>query len=191
MWQSIHGGSILKYLAHFKNWDEGRFFKGEAEDATTLDFLTNRNAHMLGVLNEDFKKYRGGGSTGSYAFYEKSLCRRYGHIDKAVESLPQAYQAAISALKTLEEKCYRHFDTMEIKEDGVLIRMKFQKLMWDGAFGGNGELVMLKRDGKDWLDGKMLAIACLYDLQCKGCVNNYYSYNKSLRAQSSAGLRGI
>lgn len=175
------GLDFKKYLADFKNWTKEDFLKARAEDATTLDFLTNRNAHMLGVLNEDFKKYRGGIFTGSYAFYEKSHAEQMAYIDKAVESLPQAYQAAaISALKTLEEKRHRHFDTMEIKEDGVLYPYEISEINgWMAAFGGNGELVMLKKDGKDWLDGKMLGQLVYTTYNAKDCVNNYYSYNRA------------
>ena len=175
------GLDFKKYLADFKNWTKEDFLKARAEDATTLDFLTNRNAHMLGVLNEDFKKYRGGIFTGSYAFYEKSHAEQMAYIDKAVESLPQAYQAAaISALKTLEEKRHRHFDAMEIKEDGVLYPYEISEINgWMAAFGGNGELVMLKKDGKDWLDGKMLGQLVYTTYNAKDCVNNYYSYSRA------------
>lgn len=175
------GLDFKKYLADFRNWTKEDFLKARAEDVTTLDFLTNRNAHMLGVLNEDFKKYRGGVFTGSYAFYEKSHAEQMAYIDKAVASLPSAYQAAAaSSLKTLEEKRHRHFGEMEITEDRVLYPYEIVAINgWTAAFGGNGELVTLKKDGKDWLDGKMLGQLVYTTYNAEDCVNNYYSYNRA------------
>ena len=175
------GLDFKKYLADFKNWAKDDFLKAREADATTLDFLTNRNAHMLGVLNEDFKKYRGGVFTGSYAFYEKSHAEQMAYIYKAVDSLPQAYQtSAKQCLEQLESKRRRHFEAMDFDKERQLYPYEIVEIGgWKVSFGGNGELVTLKNGGKDWTDQKCFGRLVYTTYNARDCVNNYYSYNRA------------
>lgn len=177
------GLDFKKYLADFKNWTKEDFLKAREEDVTTLDFLTNRNAHMLGVLNEDFKRYRGGAFTGSYAVYEKSHAEQMAYIDKAVESLPKAYKAAAkNCLNALEEKRHKHFDEMTFSQEKLLYPYELVEINgWTAAFGGNGQLVTLRCGGKDWIDDKCIGRLVYTTYNALDCVNNYYSYNRAFK----------
>ena len=91
------GLDYKKYLADFCHWEKADFQKAREADRTTLDFLTNRNAQMLDVLQSDIEKYRGGVFTGSYRFYESSYAEQDGYVDAAVEALPPELRAEAAA----------------------------------------------------------------------------------------------
>ena len=175
------GLDFKKYLADFTNWTKEDFMKARAEDATTLDFLTNRNAQMLGVLQEDFKKYRGGKFTGSYAFYERAHAEQRAYIEQAVNALPDDLKKeAVKALEVLDEM--RHGQGTQ-PEDGQEVH-PYEKIClngWTTAFDGTGAMVCLKKNGKDWLDGRNFGRLVYTIYSAKDCVNNYYSYNRAFK----------
>lgn len=177
------GLDFKKYLADFKNWTKEDFLKAREKDETTLDFLTNRNANMLGVLNEDFKKYRGGVFTGSYKFYEASHAEQMAYINKAVSSLPETLKTeAAKALEAIEQKRSEHFDDSKMSGKAVFPYENVEINGWKAAFDGSGALIFLEKNGKDWLDGGGFGRLIYTTYNALDCVNNYYSYNRAFEA---------
>lgn len=174
------GLDYKKYLADFTNWEKKDFQAARKADVTTLDYLTNRNANMLKVLNEDFKKYRGGEFHGSYAFYESSHEEQMEYIFNAVKALPdQLAKEAEQELIRLEEapkefsrqdgRCFAPYEHITIGS-------------YEAAFGGTGELVYLAKDGKEWIIDGCFGKLGYTTYNAVDCVDNYYRYNRAFRA---------
>lgn len=187
------GLDYKKYLADFTNWEKKDFQAARKADTTTLDFLTNRNANMLPVLREDFKKYRGGEFYGSYAFYESSHREQMEYIFQAVEALPEELaREAKQEFVRLENEPAVFFNPGSDNESvGIEDRRRiapYEHLelgSFEAAFGGNGELVYLKRDGKEWITDGCFGRLGYTVYNALDCVNNYYGYNRAFRQHQS------
>lgn len=180
------GLDYKKYLADFSNWEKKDFMAARSADVTTLDFLTNRNANMLQVLNEDFKKYRGGKFDGSYAFYESSHKEQMEYIFAAVSTLPE------ELAKEAEEEIARLERAFDVMADSCVSGgsargeslAPYEHVIighYEAAFGGNGELVYLAKDGKAWITDGCFGKLGYTTYNALDCVDNYYSYNRAFR----------
>lgn len=168
------GLDYKKYLADFKNWTKEDFQKAREADATTLEFLTNRNAQMLHVLDIDFKRYRGGVFTGSYRQYESSHAEQRDYLRKAVDQLPKELkeeaEAALSACEPKKEEFTgRTAGVGEILSVGG----------WKVAVDGSGALKKLEKDGKDWAKDGAIGRLGYETFNALNCVQNYYRYNRA------------
>ncbi|MEG0369496.1 MAG: DUF5054 domain-containing protein, partial [Hungatella sp.] len=168
------GLDYKKYLADFKNWTKADFKKARKDDITTLEFLTNRNAQMLEVLNLDFKRYRNGHFTGSYAQYESSHEEQRMYLDKAIVSLPQDKKLeAISAM----DNCSPIQE--DLQGDIIAINQRVYISGWSIQIDGTGALTRLERDGKNWSKNGSIGQLCYENFNALNCVQNYYSYNRA------------
>ena len=174
------GLDYKKYLADFTNWEKKDFEAARNADVTTLDFLTNRNAHMLGVLNDDFKKYRGGTFTGSYKHYESSHEEQMAYIQKAIKGLPENMKkAAQDELDRLDAATKCKETESEAKTAYPYEHLNIGS--WEVAFGGSGEIIYLSKDNKKWITDGCFGKFVYSTYNAIDCVNNYYSYNRAFR----------
>lgn len=173
------GLDYKKYLADFTNWEKEDFQKAREADVTTLDFLTNRNANMLKVLREDFKKYRGGSFTGSYKHYESSHKEQMEYIWKAIGELPEDLQEeARQELRRLETS------GMLKPDSGARTAAPYEHIVmgaYEVAFGGDGALVYLAKDGTEWITDGCFGRLGYTTYNAADCVDNYYRYNRAFR----------
>jgi hypothetical protein len=167
------GLDFKKYLADFKNWAKEDFQKARREDITTLDFLTYRNAHMLGVLEVDFERYRNGSFTGSYSHYESSHKEQNLYIDRAVESLPQELKE--EAVKALQELIPVEIESSQGSQS---IGRTMDLNGWKVKIDGNGAIIFLEKNNRKWVK-KGEAGKLQYEIfDAKNCTDNYYRYNR-------------
>lgn len=177
------GLDYKKYLADFTNWEKKDFNAARKADKTTLDFLTNRNAQMLAVLKDDFKKYREEKFEGSYKFYESSHAEQMQYVWNAVESLPD----------DMKEDAKREFASLEAgikveNEDTAKSFHPYEHIKigaWEITFSGSGELVYLAKNGQEWITDGCFGRFVYSTYNAVDCVNNYYSYNRAFRANQS------
>lgn len=172
------GLDFKKYLADFSNWTKKDFQAAREKDETTLDFLTNRNAHMLGVIKDDLVRYRGGVFTGSYKFFESSHEEQRQYILDAVHALPEA----------LQQEALAEFDRLENHAVDTLqapVRVAPMEEVsigdWTVSFGGTGEIVSLRKNGKNWITDGCFGRLVYSIYNAVDIVNNYYSYNRDFR----------
>ena len=173
------GLDYKKYLTDFTNWEKEDFQKAREEDVTTLDFLTNRNANMLKVLTEDFKKYRGGSFTGSYKHYESSHKEQMGYIWKAIGELPVK----------LEEEARQEIRRLEAigmaqPDSEAFTAAPYEHIVlgaYEAAFGGDGALIYLAKDGTEWITDGCFGRLGYTTYNAADCVDNYYRYNRAFR----------
>lgn len=168
------GLDYKKYLADFKNWTKEDFNRARKEDTTTLDYLTNRNAQMREVLDMDFKRYRGGKFTGSYAQYESSHEEQRQYLNKAVEKLPETLRKEAEAALAAMEAKRLSWDT---ETCGIGKEMEFAG--WKVRVDGNGALIRLEKDGKDWAKDGKIGYFSYETFNALNCVQNYYRYNRA------------
>lgn len=172
------GLDYKKYLADFTNWDKADFQAARKADTTTLDFLTNRNANMLAVLREDFRKYRDGKFEGSYKKYEMSHAEQMEYIRKAVNALPDP-------LKTEADAELLRMDAKVItKAEGsrrIVPLERIQIGQWSAAFDGSGTMVYLSKGEKSWITDGCFGRFSYETYHALNCVDNYYSYNRGFR----------
>lgn len=175
------GLDYKKYLADFTNWEKEDFQAARKADVTTLGFLTNRNANMLQVLEADFKKYRGGEFSGSYAFYESSYKEQMEYIFNAIRALPgELATEAEQELVRLEETEMESTETRRIAP-----YEHFTIGNYEAAFGGNGELAYLAKDGTEWIMDGCFGRLGYTTYSAVDCVDNYYRYNRAFRQNQS------
>lgn len=202
------GLDYKKYLADFTNWEKKDFQAAREADVTTLDFLTNRNANMLQVLQADFRKYRGGVFNGSYAFYESSYEEQMEYIFQAAGSLPEELaRETEQELGRLEEGCRPWSEAAIAKDSGTEAAMvekgaavigtqdKAEEILapcehvrlgrYEAAFGGGGELIYLAKDGKEWIRQGCFGRLGYTTYNAADCVHNYYCYNRAFRQHQS------
>lgn len=173
------GLDYKKYLADFTNWEKKDFAAARKADVTTLEFLTNRNANMLSVLNEDFRKYRGGVFSGSYRFYESSHEEQMEYIENAINALPPelAAQARVE-LARLDAAGKQKPDPAAV----TAAPYEYLKLGgYEAAFGGGGELLYLAKEGKEWITDGCFGRLGYTTYNAVDCVDNYYRYNRAFR----------
>lgn len=167
------GLDFKKYLADFKNWSKEDFNRARREDATTLDYLTYRNAHMLPVLTEDIKNYRGGTFTGSYAYYESSHMEQREYLKKAVDALPDTLkEEAVKALQRLtpeEGIC---------KGESVRLGESVNINGWSVKIDGYGAISSLKKDDYTWIKQGEAGRLQYQTFSAVDCLDNYYRYNR-------------
>lgn len=178
------GLDYKKYLADFTNWEKSDFQAARKHDVTTLDFLTNRNANMLGVLNEDFKRYRGGVFTGSYQHYESSHAEQMEYVWAAVKSLPEDLQAEAQAELERLDRCSRAPGEIPREKTDAKRIYPFEHVNigeWEVSFGGNGEIAYLARNGVEWVRDGCFGKLVYSTYHALDCVQNYYSYNRAFR----------
>ena len=164
------GLDFKKYLADFKNWTKEDFHRARREDTTTLDFLTYRNASMLDILNTDFKNYRGGVFTGSYAYYESSHQEQRDYLEKAVEALPDSLKAeARTALERMTP--------VESGHEGELVGLGETVTVkgWSVKIDGSGAVCSLKKDGRAWIKDGEAGRLQYQTFSAVDCVDNYLS----------------
>lgn len=203
------GLDYKKYLADFTNWEKKDFQAARKADVTTLDFLTNRNANMLQVLKEDFKKYRGGEFHGSYAFYESSHEEQMEYIFHAVRSLPEelakeaeqefirlenAPKTFLKPASDMEGSCAekrverKTGEDCRMQEEACKTVVPYEHVTlgsYEAAFGGNGALIYLAKDGKEWITDGCFGQLGYTTYNAADCVNNYYRYNRAFRQNQS------
>lgn len=167
------GLDFKKYLADFKNWSKLDFQKAREEDATTLEYLTERNAHMLGVLTYDINKYRKGNFQGSYKFFESSHDEQRQYIKNAVDVLPLELQeeakAAILDLVPVKK---------EVEGERIYPCVQFNVNGWEVKIDGNGSIYYLMKDGKVWNDGKRIGLFEYEVFDFINCTTHYHTYNR-------------
>lgn len=174
------GLDYKKYLADFTNWEKTDFQAARKADVTTLDFLTNRNAGMLKVLQEDFHKYRGGKFDGSFKLYESSHAEQMEYIWKAVDTLPgELKEEAKKELDRLTVNCR----DMAEREDGRTIYPYDRVVIgeWTVSFDGSGTMVYLKKGDREWITDGGFGRLSYETYNASNCVENYYSYNRAFR----------
>lgn len=168
------GLDFKKYLADFTNWSKEDFQRARKEDATTLEHLSYRNAHMLGVLEQDIINYRKGVFTGSYKHYESAHEEQRMYITRAIEALPEnLYKEAKLALEHLvpkEETC---------EGEKVTLGKVLDINGWRIKFNGNGALYYLEKDGHKWLTKGEVGRLQYEVFDAKNCTDNYYRYNRA------------
>lgn len=168
------GLDYKKYLADFKNWTKEDFNRARKADDTTLEFLTNRNAQMLDVLDMDFKRYRGGKFTGSYRQYESSHEEQKEYLHKALGGLPEKLKAeAVNVL----EACVPKREELAAREAGVGELLEISG--WKVSVDGTGALRRLERNGKDWAKDGVIGRLGYETFNALNCVENYYRYNRA------------
>lgn len=167
------GLDFKKYLADFKNWTKDDFQRARREDTTTLDFLTYRNASMLDILNTDFKNYRGGVFTGSYAYYESSHQEQRDYLEKAVEALPDS-------LKAEARMALDRMTPVETGHEGACVRLGETVTVkgWSVKIDGSGAVCSLKKDGRAWIKDGEAGRLQYQTFSAVDCVDNYYRYNR-------------
>lgn len=169
------GLDFKKYLADFKNWTKKDFQAAREVDETTLDFITNRNANMMQVLEDDMQKYRNGKFTGSYKFFEYSHQEQMNYITNAVAALPSDLQKeAMAEFDRLEN---HPIDTLSTPV-AVAPYETLEIGSWKVAFGGSGEIVYLAKDGKEWIRDGEFGKLIYSTYNAVDCVDNYYRYNR-------------
>ncbi|WP_053982867.1 DUF5054 domain-containing protein [Niameybacter massiliensis] len=168
------GLDFKKYLADFKNWSKEDFKAAREADATTLEFLTYRNNHMLEVLEYDIEKYRDGHFTGSYQTYEASHTEQRDYIKKAVEALPSHLQQ--QAQEALERLRPQAFDR---SGEEVFTNRILEVGGWNVKVGAHGQLTYLENNEKVWLEqGEVGRLQYdIYDVV--DVATNYYQYNRN------------
>ncbi len=180
------GLDYKKYLADFTNWEKADFQAARKADETTLEFLTNRNANMLAVLETDIKNYRGGKFEGSYAFYESSHEEQRQYITKAVEALPEGLKREAKAeLERLQQLCCWEDVAAKAEEEGKTPAAPYQHLTigaYEVAFDGTGAMAYLAKDGKEWVTDGCFGRLGYTTYNAVDCVDNYYRYNRAFRA---------
>lgn len=173
------GLDYKKYLADFSNWEKKDFQAAREADTTTLDFLTNRNANMLNVLNEDFQKYRGGHFEGSYRFYESSHAEQMEYIARAVEALPEPLRTeAGQELGRLQAE-----SRGQISPSGRRVS-PYERISigsWTVSFDGSGTMVYLEKNRKRWIADGCFGRLSYETYNARNCVENYYAYNRAFR----------
>lgn len=176
------GLDYKKYLFDFTNWTKEDLKKAREKDTTDSTFLTQRNAHILESLKGEMEKYRGGDFTGSYAAFEKSHEEQMDYIWKAVDSLPgDLKKEAENELKRLDMQRHRGYN--ETAHAGTML-YPYERVTvngWTAAFGGNGEMVRLEKDGKDWLDKGKFGRLVYTIYNARDCMDDYYTYNRAFR----------
>ncbi|MCR5753228.1 MAG: DUF5054 domain-containing protein [Acetatifactor sp.] len=173
------GLDYKKYLMDFDHWEKADFQEARKKDATTFEMLTNRNANMVGVLTSDIHKYRNDDFTGSYAFYESSHKEQMEYIFKAIRALPMQLQAeAEAAISKLE----KHEKKEESRARQLAPYEHVTIGSYEAAFGGNGEIVYLAKEGKEWITEGQFGKLGYTTYNARDCVDNYYSYNRDFRS---------
>ena len=168
------GLDYKKYLLDFKHWSKEEFREARRKDATTMELLTNRNAQMVDVLNIDFQRYRGGVSDGSYSYYESSHQEQRDYLKKAVSGLPENLKKeAEDALRTMTPV----YLTWE--REPLQIGQDLELAGWKVRIGGDGALIQLEKDGKDWAKDGKLGKLSYETFNALDCVQNYYRYNRA------------
>lgn len=170
------GLDFKKYLADFKNWTKEDFNKAREADETTLEFLTERNAHMLGVLTYDINKYRNGKFEGSYKFFESSHDEQRAYIEKAIAALPddlqQEAKAAILDLVPVKE---------EVIGESIYPNVQFSINGWEVRIDGTGSIYYLAKDKKIWNDGKRIGTFEYEVFDFINCTTHYHTYNREFQ----------
>lgn len=174
------GLDFKKYLADFKNWTKEDFNKAREADETTLEFLTNRNAQMLQVLEYDIKNYRGGVFTGSYKFFEDSFAEQRKYLELACAGLPKELkeeaEAAMAALTPVMEK--PEGERLYVGQRAVIGG-------WKVGISGNGSVSYLEKNGKVWIRNGAAGLFQYEVFSAVECVNNYYRYNREFYNNAS------
>ncbi len=167
------GLDFKKYLGDFRNWTKADFQKAREEDATTLDFLTNRNAQMRAVLDVDIKNYRGGVFTGSYREYEASWAEQREYLGLATACLPED-------MKREAEESFAALTPSWEKPEGEHIGLGKNTVIdgWSFQICGNGAISSLKKDGRTWVKDGEIGLFQYEIFDAVDCVNNYYRYNR-------------
>ncbi len=167
------GLDFRKYLADFQNWAKEDFQKARKEDTTTLDFLTERNRHILEPLLSDLDKYRGGKFIGSYKFFESSHQEQRDYIQSAIQALPKELQIeAREAINSLEP--VKH----DVIGETLYPHVQFEVAGWQVRIDGNGSIYYLAKGNKVWNDGKDIGLFSYEVFDFKNCANHYYTYNR-------------
>lgn len=174
------GLDIKKYLADFKNWSKEDFQKARQEDKTTLEFLTYRNAHMMGTIEYDIKHYRNGVFDGSYKYYESSHEEQRAYIQKAIQSLPEILQEEARLAVSSVSPIYT-------EAEGTIIPPNYTHSIngWNVRIGGNGQIYFLEKEGKVWIDGGEIGRLQYEVFDAVNCKTNYYQYNRDFFATCS------
>lgn len=174
------GLNFQAHLADFTNWEKKDFQAARKADITNVEFFTNRNASMVKALEENFKQYPGGEFIASYQRFESSHEEQMNYIWKAIDALPLE----------LESKARREFQRLEsISHDnqdtnGEYIAYPYEHVAigpWEVAFGGNGEIVYLAKNNKEWIRDGHFGRLVYSTYNAIDCANNYYTYNRGFR----------
>lgn len=171
------GMDFKKYLADFKNWRKADFQKARKEDTTTWEEnLTNRNAHMLKVLQEDMDKYCGGVFKGSYRMYEDSCLEQRDYLENALKVLPDP-------LRKEADEAFLELEKEPVMENGE--KQVFGRMIsiggWDLKVDGDGAISYLKKNGREWISAGKMGLFQYEVFDAFDCMNNFYQYNRDFK----------
>ncbi len=173
------GVDFKKYLADFTNWTKTDFNKAREEDVTTLEFLSNRNSHMLDVLNSDLAKYRDGKFTGSYKFFEEASNQQRMYIKRAIEALPTNLKNEANEIIENQKPIRYNF-----KGEKLIPNVEFTVGGWNVKILSDGSIGYLSKDGRVWNDGKCLGLFQYEVFNFLNCTNHYHRYNRDFNETS-------
>ncbi len=167
------GLDFKKYLADFTNWAKKDFEKAREHDVTTLDFLSNRNQHMIEVLTSDLEKYRDGKFEGSYKLFESSTEEQRQYVRNAISVLPKNLQ--IEANKALDRM--KPCKTV-LQGDRRYPNVQFEVNGWQIRIDGYGSIYYAAQGDKVWNDGNQLGLFSYEVFDFVTCTTNYHTYNR-------------
>lgn len=150
-----------------------------------LDYKTHLG-DFTNWTKEELKKAREKDTEGSYTKFGKSHEEQMDYIWKAVDALPEDLKKeAKEELRRLDVQ--RHAGYHASSQGGQIL-YPYQQVMikdWIVAFGSNGEMIHLQKDGKDWLDkGKFGRI--IYTIyNAEDCIKEYYTYSREFKETRS------
>lgn len=165
------GQDYKKYLFDFKNWEKEDFYRARAKDIVTEEAFTKRNAALLLAVYEEKGCCQ---LTGSYSGYERSWEEQRNYIREAKLALPETLQKEVQHMYASIEK------RMEIYLEEGEKRHPFECIFigqWKLTFDGNGTMIYLEKQGKDWIKNGKFGRLSYETYQAKDMVSEYYEYN--------------
>lgn len=169
------GLDYKKYLYDFTNWTKEEFREARKRDLVTDELFTLRNEALRRAVLEELHKEA---LTGSYSFYESSYQEQRSYISTAIQALPGDQREEVQTMLAGQ------ISIIKKEEAGESDFMPGERIAlngWTAVFDQSGAMVLLEREGREWIRGGCFGRLSYETYNAKNCISEYYEYNRSFR----------